>query len=476
MQKHRNFKGALLLLLSLMCFLTGCTRREVKIFKTEEDTGIKGYKDVELLMDDYYIKDGATFYPIYKIGSFSSSGSILNPTDVKWTFEKEDAFIPVYYSNEMISFKSKELEERGIRTVRYKDMGYSIGLAKCKYDLDGYLQLVTEENAVSGSEIFNAFSQQESNQIRIVSVNGKDARELSIDCGIIMGLEKNAEVTVEYYAGSKYLSTTVKADTHFYAPFEIYALDAQNTKNGYFKLQLPEDAKTGFYEVDGKGVFQYVAGKKGIKYDELEHNEAYYESEETQLLAYTQGYRIEVPNRTENIGIKIEYDLESTNKALGSEVFTENDLAAIILSPSGKRYEVFPNSGQMTCELAEAESGTWKVNILPKELMVSDVSVYSTKKAGDALQETFDFDITEGQSSMVFRVLYEGKGEIWATCTDEAGNTKEFTDETLTCSYAYLSEGTYTVTVYHYPDTKITDVTLGLDTVNDSVEIITVEE
>lgn len=462
--------------LILSALLTGCTKREVQIFKTKEEDGPKGYKDSELFTDDYYIKDGTTFYPVYKIGSFGSGGTILAQTEVKWTFETDDAYIPVYYSEEMIAFRSKALESRGIRTVRYKDLGYSIGLAKCAYDLDGYLQLKTGGNSVPGSMIRAAFEQQESDQIRIVSVNGKDARELQIDCGVIVGFEKDAEVTVEYYAGSKYLTTTVKADTHFYAPYEIYSLDAENTKNGYFKLELPADAKTGFYEVSGKGCFKFVAGKKGTKYEDLDHNEIYYESEETQLLAYTQGYRIDVPNKTEHVGIKIEYDLAETNKVLGGEVYAETDVAAIIFSPSGKRYEVTPEGGNMKCELSEAESGTWKVNILPKELLVTDVSVYSTLKEGDALQDTFDFNIAEGQSSMVFKVKYEGEGEVWATCTDEQGDTKAFEEKNLTCAYAYLPEGNYTVTVYHYPDTRIEDVTLEIDTVNDSVEVITIEE
>ena len=77
-----------------------------------------------------------------------------------------------------------------------------------------------------------------------------------------------------------------------------------------------------------------------------------------------------------------------------------------------------------------------------------------------------------------FYAQYEGEGDVWGIVENESGESQELDVDTqnheLTTTYSYLAAGTYTMTIYHYKDTKIGEMGYQVDTDNEEHEIITI--
>lgn len=66
--------------------------------------------------------------------------------------------------------------------------------------------------------------------------------------------KKNKEYHLTFYAGTYYQTATIKADEKFLQYYEAYVIEkAENTKNGYLKFSMPDDAKSGYYMIEGAG-------------------------------------------------------------------------------------------------------------------------------------------------------------------------------------------------------------------------------
>lgn len=459
----------------LLIFLEGCGFKGKQIFVEEgAEYELTALTDRELVNDKYYIKNGSKFYEAYKPdGTVSSTASQVDSNRLFW-LDVDESLIPTYYKGELIAYPSENLSLDKISIERFSDVGYSIGLYGGTVDEEGYFCYKLKENSIGVSNAYSVLSQSKSDQIRITTINDSPVDSNSINSsGIITGLSKNEEYTIGYYAGTYYSTATVKADEHFLQSYEIINIEkAETTKNGYLAITLPNDAKSGYYFINGYGIFKYYDYKKGEKNDDkTDMNEPYYRSSEEQLMANSQKYVVNVPTKANNISFTVLYNATAIDV---------ESIQCILQSPSGETYTMqVKEAGTIFLQLAEAIAGRWSISISPKDIEIIDVVVDAETPNNTTVTDSYDFVITEDNTNIQFIAEYTGDGDIWGVVKNENGETVNLElqkDNKLSAVYRYLPAGTYTVTIYHYADTTVDNATYQTYEDNLENEIITIEE
>ena len=84
--------------------------------------------------------------------------------------------------------------------------------------------------------------------------------------GTVLGLTKDSKYSVDVYVGSELSRLTLRADSRALAAMKTYDLtDYTFLEDKVLRIDIPQSLPTGYYLVNGKGLFRYVAGSA---YDE----------------------------------------------------------------------------------------------------------------------------------------------------------------------------------------------------------------
>lgn len=470
----------MLLTIIVLFSLTGC---DIQIFEDKSAKNVaKEYKKEELERDIYYIKDGTSFYKAYKCDA-SSNGTELDNKKSCWLIDDEK-MVPTYYKDGLIArMTTDKIDDESVVMERYEDCGYSIGVHGCTFE-NGYICFRVGNNTIKDTSIEKKLEKSKSQNIMIESINGTYVSERMLnEAGIITGLEQDKEYKITYFAGSVYDEMTLTADTHFFECFEAYKLDEFNmTKNGYISLTVPDDLKTGYYRLDGEGFFRYVAAKKGeIDLANADYNTPYYESEEDQMAVFSQQYVFNLDKITENMSVKADFDPNTVLNSTGS-------VKMMVTSPDKKRMtvEAFRDDGTISCDIKESTPGEWIVNISPQSMKITNIEVISNEDKTEATKEEKQLVLDKDMTGIVVTLDYEGSGTVTAQIVDPINN-KSYdmilknddpydTSHQLIYNFPYLAAGTYSVNIYHYPDTKINELSYYLSEDVKEIEIIEIEE
>lgn len=465
-------------LLAGILFLSGC---DVQIFEKKIDPyQMVAYKKEALEVDTYYVKDGTSFYPLYKKGGTASSVvTEASDTRLLW-FLKDRTLVPTYYQNETIAIPSMSTSITEINIERYKDCGCSIGVYGANFAEDG-LKISLNEGGVEGSSFYDAVSAYGTDDIKIVSINGVPVTENTVNrSGIITGLQQDAVYKIGFYAGSKYEEADIIADVWFLKSFEVFEIpSAESTQNGYLAIQFDKDFKSGYYLVNGYGICRYYDKNKAEITGNENMNEPYYKSEVEQMAVFSQQFVKEVPYTVKDVVFTVTYQLDSLSE--------DHEPAAYLTNPSGERIpfsegkdDQAKGEGSLSIALNEASPGKWLINIYPKDLVITNVLMTSSNEGSENKQETYEVHLDDAKTNMIFYVEFEGTGDISAIMVDSDGNTNSFirNDEKSRMEYnaSYAGAGEYTIYVYHQLDTKIVDVNMEEDQAQYETDVITVEE
>lgn len=470
-------KIIIMLLTMSISLLSGC---EKQIFVDESAKyRLKAVEDDNLITDLYYVKDGTKFYQVHDMDRSGKSAD-LDLTKCVWA-QKDESLIPTYYKNELLARAEKKIDKESLSLERYKDCGYSIGLHNGKY-VDGYISFKASSDTIKGTSARTAFDSDRSDNILIETINGVPVAENMLnEAGIITGMEKDTFYEITYFAGTYYGTAKVSADTHFFQSYEMYSLsDIQITKNGYVSIRLPEDLECGYYDIDGEGFFKYYNFKKTeAAAEEPDFNIPYYESEEEQIMAYSQQYVFNLDTAVKNMSVEAEFDPNSVTNASGKVVL-------LLTAPDGRHMKVQADKteGKIVCAMEESMPGEWLVNITPQSLTVSDVQLVSNEIDAEATKEIYNMTFDKDMTGVVFTLQYEGEGTVTAQITDVSGKTYDMVLKkdgnklihTMEYRFGYMPAGEYKINVFHYPDTRILETDYYLSEDVKDVDIITVEE
>lgn len=462
----------LLLVIGCCCMISGCSKKQ--IFEHEGAASIVALSDAELTDDEYYVKSGADFYAAYSPqGSFLGTATKPSADRVLW-LSQDLPLVPALYSNELIAYPSEKSTLSEIKLERFEQVGWSLGFYGGYIDDDGYLCYSIKKNCVKDSDAYEKINGKKSDNIRIVTINDEPINKNTInDAGIITGLKEGGQYVIGLYAGTYYGTVTISADHFFLESFEMMTVDkAYDTKNGYLAVYMSDDYPSGWYSINGSGLYKYYNYEKGDEDDEsIDMNQAYYKTLADSIEAYSQQYVASVSEKTENVRFAVSY---------ATDVYSDDEVVAVLIAPDGTQYGMTCEDGVAYTEISEVMAGRWKISVMPQDLEITDVTTESAKPAIDAIREEKEFVIAEDESNIQFYATYDGDGEVWGNIENQNGKSRMLDTDTrnkqLVTTYAYLPAGTYKVTVFHHADTKITDIGYGEDGGNLDEEIITITE
>jgi len=450
----------------------GCSE-DNRIFEKESNA----YELVALSQDElenntYYVKDKTTFYATHKAsGNFSNIPSKVDSSRLKYLAD-DLSLVPTLYKGEVIAYPTTQTSLEDITLERLKDLGWSFGITGMYTNSDGYICFDTKQNIITGSNAEGIFKTSEANLIRIATINDKPVSEDSLtSAGTVNGLEEKTTYQVNLYSGSKYGTVNLKSDVHYFQSFEIFKIDeAKDTQNGYLSISMPDDLKSGYYIINGVGMFKYLAIEKGEDESSIDMNEAYYKSEAEAVSAYSQQYFISIPETTNDIRFCVDY-----------EESEDQEVAAYLTAPDGTVTEMYCDTGMAAVSMEQAMNGKWTINITPKDVVVNNVYVEGFETYTEGTEVDYTVVMDEGTQNVRLKVTYEGEGDVWGTVTAEDGSARVFINDTKNkCVYVdfdYMDAGTYAVALYHHTDTQLAeDIEVGDVEENLDEEVIIIQE
>ena len=470
--KTRKMIALVSISLIISFLLSGCTSKQ--IFVNEADRyKLVALSDKELGLETFYIKDGAKFYASYTPDGTSAKVSAFSKGQYYW-MNKDKTLIPSLYKNEIIAYAStKEVNLTNAVVHRYYDVGYSIGIYGGSFDDNGYYCISAKGNTVPGSSANKQLTRAKSDDIRIATINNKPIDDSMLnDGGIFLDMPQGTSCEIGFYSGTFYGTVTVESDYYFLQSYEDLKVSAvMSTKNGYLAITLPDDAKSGYYQIDGGGIFKYYAHEKGAVADAgIDMNEIYKnEGGETDII-HSQQYTLSVAAKTYNVVFRLAYRQTSVK---------EEDVSVTLTSPNGVEYKLPIADGVAELELAEVMAGDWTMHVFPKHIEVTSITAQSAAKDPNAKKEEYTFTVEKGMEQAEFFCKFEGEGNIWGTISNEKGEAVVMKKKKagaslsggyyLSATYGYLPEGTYTMTIYRYLDTTTSETGLREEVKNDDI-------
>lgn len=465
-------------------FLTGCA--DIQIFEEPEITHAVEVSDREMRMGAFYVKNGTKFAEVYKpLGNCTNAAKKMQSNRVFYMLEDQD-MIPVHYKNEIIAYSSVSADLKRVTLERFKDMGHSLGIYGGTIEDDGLYHFNIEKNVAVGSDAERIFENVVSEEIRLKSIGGLDiANFIDKETGIIIKLKANEKYLVEFYAGTYFYRTAFTADTQFLKAFELYTYDneyIEDTINGYMSFNTPNYLKSGYYNINGTGLFLYHAYERGQQVENETYNEGYYENREELVATYSKQYNISVPRETKDLKINIKY-------SAATDAYDKNvDVSAYVVSPDGSGYDMDVNTKgkEMSLSLKTAMAGDWTIHISPKSLVIDEMNVESDTMYEDTFCEEKVFEVEEDTPFQMFYADVSGDGKVYGSIIGPGGITynleemvykeKNKSRRYMVYKLPYAKAGTYTVKIYHYKSqTAISNLQMIPYDDNDS-EIIIIEE
>lgn len=457
-----------------MIMLTGCGK-DIQIFESAPITEAQLVDVDDMARDIFYVKDGTKFSNVYlPAGNAQKEARLLDTSRILY-FLNDEAMLPTHYQGEVLAYKSADISllSNGISLERYKDLGYSIGIYGGTIEGDGYYHFNKAKSCAIGSNAEETFSYAQVDEIRIVSINGKKPTEMvDPNTGVFLGLEKDASYTVEFYVGSYYYTHTFIADTHFLGAYEYYFFDGaeyvEDTKLSYMAFTTPEDLKSGYYNVNGTGLFLYHDYAKGTILDAEDYNVGYYTSQQEQIMQYTRQYNLNVPIETRDLSIIVSYG------TVTDQLDADCSIGGYLISPEGIIYDMTreESTSNLEISLATAIPGDWKIGIYPRSLEILGIDTISNVATEETSCEEKILTVDADANYQAVYADISGEGDVYGTVIASDGRTYQLDVVTYDDEYGeeqrymvyrfpYLPVGSYEVKIYHYKsETTIENIQL----------------
>lgn len=346
--------------------LTGCSSKKDKgpqklVFdQNDEKAYLNGLEDGK-----FYVRHKNEFSEVYFNNTTFEKGKMVtraNEKRIYWFKEDEDKIPTLYKGDSLVLFTRKSLEEKFI-LERFMDLGYSVGLCMMTPTESGRYAISTDikkKNTYPYSDA-DAITKLSNKQVIVDSINkpiryykeeyDKDTNELisppesiivPTKYGTIPNLKQNEYYDVKVYEGTVEHDYKLQANVFILGSMEVLTdLNYKFDDEYLLGISLPADLKTGYYSINGQGLFRYVAESTYNKNTNFnEPNETDKEKEESYESQRYADENVELDLTRENDvkGTKEERQevLEKANKTLESVAKDAEDL----VYPQTKQFNV----------------------------------------------------------------------------------------------------------------------------------------
>lgn len=298
----RHFKKILaLIFVSCMTFLlTGCSLATMLSASDGKPTSFKSPSELESGKAYVWHHEGATIEDDLKNGAdknifftcisgdYNFKGSEMEAVSIYprsiWIDSSKDSNIPTVTSEDKLIYVSKTEVPESIVFERFADFGYTIGVSNMIADGGGHYYI---EYAVSDEEDYKYYIDTNSDAAQLTELEtvtklyldkvGKiKVNEESVsDGGTVLGLEKDKQYVCEFYTGTYFQDFLLTANIHSFGSMERFvSYDYEFMHSTFIVIEIPEYFKSGYYFVNGVGLFRYVADDDADTYNGKAYDEA----------------------------------------------------------------------------------------------------------------------------------------------------------------------------------------------------------
>lgn len=204
-------------------------------------------------------------------------GTTINYPRAIWIDSATDNQIPTVTSKDKLIYVSSTEVPQEIIFERFADYGYSIGISNMVSDMGGHYYFTfadTDEDDYKYSIDMKSDAAQLADLQTITRLyldkvgNTRVTEENISDCGTVLGLKKDKVYTCEFYTGTYYQDFNLTANIHCFSSLERFtSYNYEFMHSNFIVIEIPEYFKSGYYFVNGVGLFRYVADKDVTKYN-----------------------------------------------------------------------------------------------------------------------------------------------------------------------------------------------------------------
>lgn len=200
-----------------------------------------------------------------------------------WMDSSNDDKIPTVTSGDALLYISDTTVPEKIVFERFADYGYTIGVSNLIPDGGDHYYFCYAENDEDDYEYYVDMNSDAANLIQFETisrlyldkVDGKRiSKENVSEGGTIQGLTKDISYVCEFYTGTFYQDFELTANIHSFGAMERFvSYDFEFLHSNCIAIQIPDYFKSGYYFVNGVGLFRYVSDQdkgtyNGMAYDE----------------------------------------------------------------------------------------------------------------------------------------------------------------------------------------------------------------
>lgn len=365
--------------------LSGCGRNEdntdTSSVMTEED-----YKKLSEQMEEgkYYILHNGEVSMITTAEETSPS----NGTIAWFDHTAYDNIVTMYKGDKLIYYTTNDIDE-SFSYTRFLDMGYTIPIAGLEAGASGKFHISTSSDAGTVYPDSSATSLYEfqNDQVIVDKIGGVSLTADNVsDYGTVTGLEQDEEYNIDLYSGS------VLTKTSMYANIRVMGLDDDQsfTTNKFdflsgevIQIGLPNWFNSGYYEINGLGIFRYV---NGTSYDETTNFNIANTVPEADK---GEDVNLDVTNLSDTFTIEEEgtYRVTVTMSYPSDMEKAAASTEAVITTPDGEHYTMYNNgSGQLIFQKNDMTTGTYTIgytnaNGLKPEITVEKIAPTISEEA-----------------------------------------------------------------------------------------------
>ena len=288
--------------MSSMALFTGCScatlagAKEDTVFEYKSADELKSERGYawnpagnETIYDD--LKDGNENYVFFRLhlGDYTFEGNEieqdLDTPRTIWMDAENDKRIPTITAGEHIIYVSDTQVPEQVVFERFADYGYTIGVANlvaddgdhyyipyCEQEDDDYKYYIDMESDAAELAEFDNITRLYLDKVGDIKVN----KDSVTDGGTVSGLNKGEDYVCEFYTGTYYQDYLLKADIHTFCSFERFvSFKFEFLHSNCISLTIPDYFVSGYYVVNGLGLFRYVAEEDIEAYkngDEIDWN------------------------------------------------------------------------------------------------------------------------------------------------------------------------------------------------------------
>ena len=420
--KNKKRKAGILIgvCISILMTLSACgsSQDEFDEFNLEqevdEDT-IEGFyeTDAESELEDgmFYVRHAnGKNEPVYFGNATFSSGKTSSEADdgrVMW-FKDDFENIPTLYEGDSLIYYTKEVLNEKFNYERFEDLGYSLGLCGLKETKSKRFEVSTnvEDNCTYPNGDTDAILSLENEIVLLDSIGGTPLRATTDEAknysyltrvGSLSHLQKDNKYNVTIYEGTIRHEYTFTADVKILGSMDVYeTYDYVFRTDNVMQLQIPEHFHSGYYLINGIGLFRYVVGNEYTETTDFNVANIDPSKQETSTVTYTEG----MESIAEIASVSKDTEFNSTAPRNDKKSSTFNviepgeitvyitftiknnlmgdgmpDVSATIISPKGTKYKMLENNEGLYLTFDAEDIGTYTINYEDLDVRIPNVVI-----------------------------------------------------------------------------------------------------